>query len=235
MHLTPRGARLFLCAHALVEDLPHTDPADLTDFFVGEKSHRGWWWGGSHRFHRSRWFLCGWGISQRLVMRMIIWVFRFTEFSEFSEFSECSIHSVYQGKIVIREIRGFQLATNLHKFSRIIFRCDFSYICGWNKKIGCTGWCTLWFWSDRRDSNPRPSAWEANALPTEPLSHNVDIFIAPYGGLLLLNSPRRLLLRECRLLSRCRLLPMRQCCRGWVRDKRSRGILFDRLQRKCCS
>ena len=24
--------------------------------------------------------------------------------------------------------------------------------------------------SDRRDSNPRPSAWEANALPTEPLS-----------------------------------------------------------------
>ena len=103
------------------------------------------------------------------------------------------------------------------------------------KKIGCTGWCTLFFWSDRRDSNPRPSAWEANALPTEPLSHNVDIFIAPYGGLLLLNSLRRLLLRECRLLSRCRLLPMRQCCRGWVRDKRSRGVLFDRLQRRCCS
>ena len=25
--------------------------------------------------------------------------------------------------------------------------------------------------SDRRDSNPRPSAWEADALPTEPLSH----------------------------------------------------------------
>ena len=25
--------------------------------------------------------------------------------------------------------------------------------------------------SDRRDSNPRPSAWEANALPTELLSH----------------------------------------------------------------
>lgn len=110
---------------------------------------------------------------------------------------------------------------------------------GGGEKIGCTGWCTLCVricdWSDRRDSNPRPSAWEANALPTEPLSHNVDIFIAPYGGLLLLNSLRRLLLRECRLLSRCRLLPMRQCCRGWVRDKRSRGILFDRLQRRCCS
>ena len=25
--------------------------------------------------------------------------------------------------------------------------------------------------SGRRDSNPRPSAWEANALPTEPLPH----------------------------------------------------------------
>ena len=29
----------FLCAHALVEDLAHTDPADLTDFVVGGKSH----------------------------------------------------------------------------------------------------------------------------------------------------------------------------------------------------
>ncbi len=27
--------------------------------------------------------------------------------------------------------------------------------------------------SDRRDSNPRPSAWEANALPTELLSHKL--------------------------------------------------------------
>ena len=35
-------------------------------------------------------------------------------------------------------------------------------VCG--EKLGCTGWCTLWFWSDRRDSNPRPSAWEANRL-----------------------------------------------------------------------
>ena len=26
--------------------------------------------------------------------------------------------------------------------------------------------------SDKRDSNPRPSAWEANALPTELLSRN---------------------------------------------------------------
>lgn len=125
-----------------------------------------------------------------------------------------------------------------HKFAQI-FTNYFSlwfFIYLWLvKKIGCTGWRTLWFWSDRRDSNPRPSAWEANALPTEPLSHNVDIFIAPYGGLLLLNSLHRLLLQECRLLSRCRLLPMRQCCRGWVRDKRSRGILFDRLQRRCCS
>ena len=33
----------FLYAHALVEDLPHTDPADLTDFVVGGESHRGWW------------------------------------------------------------------------------------------------------------------------------------------------------------------------------------------------
>ena len=28
--------------------------------------------------------------------------------------------------------------------------------------------------SDRRDSNPRPSAWEANALPTEPLSRDLQ-------------------------------------------------------------
>ena len=27
------------------------------------------------------------------------------------------------------------------------------------------------FVSGRRGSNPRPSAWEANALPTEPLPH----------------------------------------------------------------
>ena len=46
MHLTPRGARLFLCAHVFMEDLAHTDPADLTDFFVGGKSHRGWLCGG---------------------------------------------------------------------------------------------------------------------------------------------------------------------------------------------
>ena len=37
--------------------------------------------------------------------------------------------------------------------------------------------------SDRRDSNPRPSAWEANALPTEPLSHFVrkdNTFFLPH-------------------------------------------------------
>ncbi len=27
-------------------------------------------------------------------------------------------------------------------------------------------------WSEKRGSNPRPSAWEADALPTELLSHN---------------------------------------------------------------
>ncbi len=32
--------------------------------------------------------------------------------------------------------------------------------------------------SDKRDSNPRPSAWEANALPTELLSQIGYKFIA---------------------------------------------------------
>ena len=35
--------------------------------------------------------------------------------------------------------------------------------------MGCLRW-RLNLWSGRRDSNPRPSAWEANALPTELLS-----------------------------------------------------------------
>ena len=30
----------------------------------------------------------------------------------------------------------------------------------------------LFCWSDRRGTIPRPSAWEANALPTELLSQN---------------------------------------------------------------
>ena len=76
MHLTPRGARLFLCAHAFVEDFAHTDPADLTDFFVGGKSHRGLWWGGSHGSRGSHWFRCGWKISQRLVEWLAVWVVR---------------------------------------------------------------------------------------------------------------------------------------------------------------
>ena len=90
--------------------VPHTDPVDLTDFVVEGKSHRGWW---------SGWL---YGLSD------------YSEFFECSEYSECSIFSFYQGKIVIREIRvirGVQSVTNLHKFSRIIFLCDFSYICGW--------------------------------------------------------------------------------------------------------
>lgn len=37
--------------------------------------------------------------------------------------------------------------------------------------------------SGKRDSNPRPLAWEANALPTELLPHdiftNLRLFIAP--------------------------------------------------------
>ena len=28
-------------------------------------------------------------------------------------------------------------------------------------------------WSGKRDSNPRPSAWEANALPTELFPHAI--------------------------------------------------------------
>ncbi len=32
-------------------------------------------------------------------------------------------------------------------------------------------------WSERRDSNPRPSAWKANALSTELLSQNNSLFI----------------------------------------------------------
>ena len=38
-------------------------------------------------------------------------------------------------------------------------------------KEGVPGAHLLVSLSDRRGSNPRPSAWEANALPTEPLSH----------------------------------------------------------------
>ena len=101
----------FLCAHALVEDLPHTDPADLTDFVVGGKSHRGCggvahtdstdltdfvvggkshrgWWSGSDfvvggKSHRGWW--SGWlyGLSD------------YSEFSECSERSEYSIFSFY--------------------------------------------------------------------------------------------------------------------------------------------
>lgn len=32
------------------------------------------------------------------------------------------------------------------------------------------------FWSGRRDSNPRPPAWEAGALPTELLPHSVEVW-----------------------------------------------------------
>ena len=60
-----------MCAHALVEDLPHTDPADLTDFVVDGKSHRGWW---------GAWL---YGLCD------------YSEFSERSEYSECSIFSFY--------------------------------------------------------------------------------------------------------------------------------------------
>ena len=35
-------------------------------------------------------------------------------------------------------------------------------------------------WSGKRDSNPRPSAWEADALPTELLSQRVDMFWSRY-------------------------------------------------------
>ena len=55
----------------LVGGVAHTDPADLTDFVVGGKSHRGWW---------SGWL---YGLSD------------YSEFSECSEYSECSIFSFY--------------------------------------------------------------------------------------------------------------------------------------------
>ena len=39
-------------------------------------------------------------------------------------------------------------------------------------------------WSGKRDSNPRPSAWEADALPTELLPHflckNIDFLVFDY-------------------------------------------------------
>lgn len=40
-------------------------------------------------------------------------------------------------------------------------------------KKGVTLYCNslIFQLSDKRDSNSRPSAWEANALPTELLSH----------------------------------------------------------------
>ena len=37
---------------------------------------------------------------------------------------------------------------------------------------------SLFCWSERRDSNPRPSAWKANALSTELLSHLLSNFLS---------------------------------------------------------
>ena len=34
-------------------------------------------------------------------------------------------------------------------------------------------------WSGRRDSNPRPSHWQCDALPTEPLPHRVRPLMVP--------------------------------------------------------
>ena len=58
------------------------------------------------------------------------------------------------------------------------------------------------FWSGKRDSNPRPSAWEADALPTELLPHFAGKSInfyqlvlklsyekIPMGSIMLLISP----------------------------------------------
>ena len=95
MHLTLRGARLFLCAHVLVEARAHTDPTDLTDFVVGGKSHRGcggvahtdstdladFFVGGES--HRGWWSAWLYGLCD------------YSEFSERSEYSECSIFSFY--------------------------------------------------------------------------------------------------------------------------------------------
>ena len=39
------------------------------------------------------------------------------------------------------------------------------------KTTGRTFWLSLLSWSGKRDSNPRPSAWEADALPTELFPH----------------------------------------------------------------
>lgn len=210
MHLTPRGARLF-CVRT------------------------------------SWWRTCLTRISR--ISLISLWVENLTEAGDVHDYMGFSIHRVLR---VLRVLYSLCLP-RLNSYSWDLWDSWFSISHKFAQIF--TNYFSLWFFiylcleqnnrvhwlvhpiflSDRRDSNPRPSAWEANALPTEPLSHNVDIFIAPYGGLLLLNSLHRLLLQECRLLSRCRLLPMRQCCRGWVRDKRSRGILFDRLQRRCCS
>lgn len=213
MHLTPRVARLF-CLRTFLW-ITWLTQIPLWFFFVGGESHRGWLCCEVAHTDPTDLndFFCGWGISQRVEEHLIVWVVRLLW--------------------VLRVLWVLHLLLLPKVKWLFVWFVRFVVVCG--EKIGCTGWCTLWFWSDRRDSNPRPSAWEANALPTEPLSHNVDIFIAPYGGLLLLNSQHRPRFRVCRSLSRCRLLPMRQCCRGWVRDKRSRGVPFARLQRRCCS
>lgn len=135
----------FVFAHAFLVDLAHTEPADLTDFVVGGKSHRGW-------LERC--------VGVLRVLRVL-----------YSLFTQAKWLFVWFVVVISHELA--QIFTNYFLW------WIFLLICGCvSEKIGCTGWCTLWFWSDRRDSNPRPSAWEANALPTEPLSHNVNIYCA---------------------------------------------------------
>jgi hypothetical protein len=64
-------------------------------------------------------------------------------------------------------------------------------------------------WSGRRDSNPRHSAWEADALPTELLPHTIR-GLAPRRHLATIMIPPH-------LQRACRLAPERDGGQGWIR------------------
>ena len=69
-----------------------------------------------------------------------------------------------------------EFAQDLHTYSRIIPKNPNLLVLCEHRKRGPKEPlnCLIFRKSDRRDSNPRPSAWEANALPTEPLSRDLQ-------------------------------------------------------------
>ena len=69
---------------------------------------------------------------------------------------------------------------------------------GWAK---CPAFLNVYvFWSGKRDSNPRPSAWEADALPTELFPLDDHSMIASLDLSTQSNASRRRLKAELELL-----------------------------------